>query len=222
MNKLASLLIVILALSGCESSPIQRFPREPGQFAVSDLVTRDFNARFPAQSEGNGESIVIEVGLSLKDVSRSECMDKTKCQFAKVMEISFFYDGEVVFEVQLKEYFNQAGQLERFSVKDSDGIDSVCERVGSVPAPLYAYVGETGREPDFKCDNQRATKEYGLNGGSRWSMQEGTDSDSATLIHEDDGSIVRFHLDQHNTVRGIEFSMNDKENNRHISGSWQP
>jgi hypothetical protein len=211
-----------VALSACTQKPSNDFPRAPGQFAVSDLVIRDFNARFPAQNEVNGESIVIEVGLSLEDVSRSECMDKTKCQFANVVKLSSFYDGEVVFESQLKQYFNQAGQLERFSVKDSDGIDSVCERVGSVPTPLYAYVGETGREPDFKCDNQRATKEYGLNGGSRWSMQEGTNSNSATLVYEDDGSITRWHLDQYNTVRGIELSLNDKENNSYISGSWQP
>lgn len=217
-----SILTLVLALSACTQQPSNDFPRAPGQFAVSDLVTRDFNARFPAQSVVNGESIVIEVGLSLEDVSRSECMDKTICQFAKVAKFSSFYDGEVVFEILLKEYFNQAGQLERFSVKDSDGIDSVCERVGSEPAPLYAYVGETGREPDFKCGNQRATKEYGLNGGSRWSMQEGTDSDSATFVHEDDGSIIRWHLDQDNTVRGIELSLSDKESNTHISGSWRP
>ena len=223
MYKLASLIVVSLALSGCEFGPIERFPRAKGQFAVSDLVTRDFNARFPAQAEINGDSRVLELEISLADISKTECIENIKCHFAKLLKMSLFYDGDVLSDIQQKEYFDQAGQLVKFSVKDSEGIDSVCERVTSDPTRLYAFIGEKGRQPDFKCDNLRATEEYGLNGGNHWSMQAGTDQDRATLVVEEDGqmsSVVSFHLDQYNTVRGIQFSYSDSETNDYIVGSW--
>lgn len=221
MPKRFNLLILAMALSACEYLPSKRFPQEPGQFAVSEVVTRDYSFSFPVRGEVNGEFKVFELALSLEDISGSECFNKATCHYANLGKISFLYDGNVMLEAETKSYYDEAGQPIRFWVKDNDGIDSACKKVGSISTALYAYVGEKGREPDFQCDDERATKEYGLNGASHWLIQEGKDPWSAMRVHQDGENIIRFHIDGSGTVLGVEVSLADKEKDFYLSGSSQ-